>query len=257
MSFGSLLNAREWVLCHEPFPHVRAQNVFAAGFHRELEEAFRALLKDEGLATWPGARFRRNMPGFDAAAVDFEGHVGTPFDRFVSREWCDLFARVFGVPDVRFVSGALHHHAAGSRDGHVHHDLNPGWFAQAGDAQDIVLPRADVCYRTGAAPAGVTLASREMMRAVVIIYYLNNAEWSPGDGGETGLYRSGLDAVRDAVVSVPPINNSLVAFECTPASFHSFRSNRGQPRNSVIIWLHREKQDVLARWGASAIVPWH
>jgi len=257
MSLASRLEARAWTLCHEPFPHVRAENVFTTEFHRELEVAFGALLSGAGLASWPGAHFRRNMPGFDATAVDFEGHVGAPFDCFVSREWCDVFARVFSVQGVRFVSGALHHHAAASRDGHVHHDLNPGWFADEGDARDIVLPRADVCYRTGATPAGLAAPAREMMRAVVIIYYLNNPTWSPGDGGETGLYRSGMDAVSDAVVSVPPMNNSLVAFECTPTSFHSFRSNRVQPRNSVIVWLHRDKQDVLARWGSSAIVPWH
>jgi hypothetical protein len=257
MNVASLLEAREWTLCDEPFPHVRAENVFTPEFHRELEAAFAALLEGTGLASWPGVRFRRNMPGFDAAAVDFEGRVGTPFDCFVSREWCDLFASVFGVQGVRFVSGALHHHAAGSCDGHVHHDLNPGWFVDDGDARGIVLPRADVCYRTGATPTGFELPAREMMRAVVIIYYLNNPACSPGDGGETGLYRSGVDAVSDAVVSVPPLNNSLVAFECTPASFHSFRSNRVQPRNSVIVWLHREKQDVLTRWGSAAIVPWH
>ena len=99
------------------------------------------------------------------------------------------------------------------------------------------------------------MAVRETMRAIAILYYLNNPEWSPGDGGQTGLYRAMSDQVDQAVVSVPPINNSLVAFECSPRSFHTFRTNR-QPRNSVVMWLHREKDEALAQWGEDSIVPW-
>ena len=99
------------------------------------------------------------------------------------------------------------------------------------------------------------MAVRETMRAIAILYYLNNPEWLPGDGGETGLYRAITDQVDQAVVSVPPINNTLVAFECSPYSFHAFRTNR-QPRNSLVMWLHREKAEALAQWGEGSIVPW-
>jgi 2OG-Fe(II) oxygenase superfamily len=78
--------------------------------------------------------------------------------------------------------------------------------------------------------------------------YLCNPDWIEGDGGETGLYGSREDPVDRPIAVVPPINNSLLMFECTPYSYHSFLSNGRSPRNSVIVWLHREKVEVLSRW---------
>ena len=94
------------------------------------------------------------------------------------------------------------------------------------------------------------------IRGVAIIYYLNNLAWAPGDRGETGLYRAAQDPIEHPVVEVPPSNNSLLAFECTPHSFHTFRGNNRYARNSVIVWIHRQKSTVLGRWGDAAIVPW-
>lgn len=252
-----LLDRRPWVLCNDPFPHIRAHSVFAAAFHRELAAAFATILDGRPLATWPEARFSRNMPGYDASAVDFDIRVGWPFSVFVSRAWHDLFARLFAVEAVGCVSGALHHHQAGGRDGYVHNDLNPGWFVDTRNNDDeIVIPRSDLChYRYGSTRAAANVPPRETIRGIAIIYYVNNAEWRAGDGGETGLYRTTRDPVAHPVVAVPPLNNSLVAFECTPHSFHTFRTNR-HPRNSVIVWLHRAKTAVLDRWGHSAIVGW-
>jgi hypothetical protein len=249
------LDRGPWVVCNDPFAHVRAEGVFNAAVYRELESAFETVLSGGRLASWPEARFVRNMPGYDASAVDFDIRVGWPFSLFVSRAWHDLFAQLFSVNAVRCVSGALHHHAVGSGGGFVHNDLNPGWFVDAGAGEEVVIPRGDLCdYRSGDAAANCNLRRRETMRAIAVIYYLNNHEWRSGDGGDTGLYRTARDA--HPVVAIPPMNNSLVAFECTPQSFHAFQRNVRQPRNSVIVWLHREKAEVLDRWGASAIVPW-
>jgi hypothetical protein len=251
----ALLDQRRWVLCNDPFLHVRAQGVFKDAIYRELEAAFATILSGRELPTWPEARFSRNMPGYDASAADFDVRVGWPFSLFVSRPWHDMFARLFAVDALGYVSGSLHHHAVGSGDGFIHNDLNPGWFVDAGRRHEIAIPRGDLCdYRTGASARNVT--PRETMRGVAIIYYLNNEEWSEGDGGETGLYRAPRDASAHCVIAVPPVNNSLLAFECTPSSFHAFRKNHRKPRNSVNVWLHREKATVVARWGDRAIVPW-
>jgi hypothetical protein len=45
-------------------------------------------------------------------------------------------------------------------------------------------------------------------------------------------------------------------FECRPNSYHGFISNKRGARNSMIMWLHRPKQDVIDRWGEDAIVYW-
>jgi 2-oxoglutarate-Fe(II)-dependent oxygenase superfamily protein len=255
LDIATLLERRPWMLCNDPFPHIRAASVFVPAIYRELADAFASILNGQSLPSWPEARLVRNMPGYDASAVDFDGPVGWPFSVFVSQAWHDLFARLFAVDAIGCVSGGLHHHAAGSRDGFVHNDLNPGWFAATGDGTEIATPRSDLCdYRHGTTREP-NVTARETVRGIAIIYYLNNHEWRPGDGGETGLYRTWRDRVANPIVAVPPLNNSLVAFECTPSSYHAFRTNARQPRNSVIVWLHRQKTAVLERWG-DAIVRW-
>jgi Rps23 Pro-64 3,4-dihydroxylase Tpa1-like proline 4-hydroxylase len=89
-----------------------------------------------------------------------------------------------------------------------------------------------------------------------MLFYLGNPPWKPGDGGETGLYASGTDPVHAPAVAVPPRNNSLLAFACTPFSYHSFLSNRRTVRRTVSVVLHQRRADVVARWGAGAIIPW-
>ena len=254
VDMAHLLDERRWTLCNDPFPHLRAPNVFVPQLYAELATAFDMILSEQPLPDWPEARFTRSMPNYDASAVGFDTRVCWPFSVFVSRAWHDMFARLLGVDANGCIHGGLHHHAVGSRDGFVHNDLNPVWFAEGDGMEDILIPRHALCsYCYGEGPAGVR--RREAVRAVAVIYYLSNPEWQPGDGGETGLYRSGRGAVAYPVVAVPPINNSLVAFECTPDSFHSFRTNVRHPRNSVITWLHCEKATAVARWGESALVP--
>jgi hypothetical protein len=256
VDLAPLLEPGSWEFCTDPFPHVRADRVFTADFHRELATAFDTILRGQHWPASPDACFLRNMPGYDASAVDLNGRLGWPFNVFVSRSWHDLFASMFAMSTNGCIGGALHHHASGSRDGYLHNDFCTGWFVDDGRRGEIVVADVNRChYCYGTTAAGSNVAVRETMRAIAILYYLNNPEWSPGDGGETSLYRTVGDQVDQAVVSVPPINNSLVAFECSPRSFHTFRTNR-QPRNSVVMWLHREKDEALAQWGEGSIVPW-
>ena len=75
------------------------------------------------------------------------------------------------------------------------------------------------------------------------------------DGGMTGLYSSPRQPVNRPDAAVPPVNNTMLLFECGARSWHSFISNR-QPRRSVILWLHRTREDAIAHWGERAIVNW-
>ena len=103
MDLAELLEPGSWEFCIDPFPHVRAERVFTVDFHRELATAFDTILRGQQWPAWPEARFRRNMPGYDASAADLNGRVGWPFNVFVSRPWHDLFAR-----HVRHVHEPLH-----------------------------------------------------------------------------------------------------------------------------------------------------
>lgn len=246
-----LLANRRWVRRAHPFPHVVAQNVFVPARYEELDAEFHRIEQSHPEV------FRRDMAGYDASGSLLDPYRDGPLGVFLSREWHDMLAALVGVgvDATGDVTGSLHHHEPGAASGWPHNDLNPGWFAgPAALPQEVRLTSDEpVDYHRGTSPPGV--AARETVRAVSLLFYLANPPWQPGDGGETGLYRSPHDHGRPAV-TVPPINNSLVLFECTPFSWHGFVSNHAKPRNSIVMWLHRTKDDAVNRWGEQSIVHW-
>jgi hypothetical protein len=246
------LRNRSWSFRIDPFPHVVAERVFQPRAYAELEEAF----LDRLAGSVPEVQFSRNMPGYDASGLSFTPRTSGPLALFVSREWHDLIAGAFGIDVTRHMSGGLHHHHCGSADGTIHNDLNPGWFIDYESNDGIVVSDHAACdYRTGASPE-LGASPEETVRAVAVLFYLNNPVWECGSGGVTGLYGSGGDNPYRPAAVVPPHNNSLLAFECTPHSHHAFLSNKRQPRNSLVAWLHREKSAVVARWGSESIIYW-
>lgn len=73
---------------------------------------------------------------------------------------------------------------------------------------------------------------------------------------KTGLYENSEQPIDEPTKTIPPVNNTLLIFECTPRSYHSFIQNRRSARNSIIMWLHRPKSDAIQRWGSDAIIGW-
>jgi hypothetical protein len=244
-----LIVNRRWVRRTEPFPHVVAQNVFTTDFYAALHAEFVRIEHEHPEA------FQRQIANYDAAAADVERYRDGPLGVFVSREWHDLIQGVAGISATGDVVASLHHHDPGSRRGWPHNDLNPGWFgaSPAGDGEVRTESSSPVSYRDGRRPDGVD--ARACVRGVSVLFYLGNGPWSPGDGGETGLFSSYQSERVGPAAVVPPIDNSLVLFECTPFSLHAFLGT-AKPRNSVVMWLHRSKDEAVKRWGENSIVHW-
>jgi hypothetical protein len=239
---NDLLANRRWWQCDAPFPHYVATSVFTPDVYRSLVADFRAKLHRSGY-----------LAQHDLHGTTFEPGLTGPLSLFVSRPWHDLVAGLFGVRATGHVSGGTHHHDVGSKDGLPHNDLNPGWFIDYDSADGIVLPQHSLCSYTSGVTTSASSPPRRVIRAVAVLYYLDNPPWRPGDGGETALYLSVTDPVDAPAARIAPRNNTLLAFECTPYSYHGFLANRVSPRNSVVMWLHREPADVEARWGTGVI----
>ena len=121
---------RHWVRRAEPFPHVIAENVFTEPTYRRFEAAF-----EEVLRTY----FAKHPDTFTfKMANDLSG----PFALFISRAWHDLLATLMGVTATGDVDAGLHHHDGGGNGGHVHNDLNPGYFTGSGPAGGCQLAQA-------------------------------------------------------------------------------------------------------------------
>lgn len=256
IDLSQCLANRRWRRRISPFPHLIARDVFSEAVYREQVAAFQRIF-DRGLVdVADDEHFSRSVAGYDVFAFNFHRGLSGWLEIFLSREWHDMIANAVGVKATGDVKGGFHHHGIGSASGRAHNDFNPGWFAGEGDRYAINLSDHSRCnYHTGATPE-LEITVRETVRAATLIFYLNNPGWQGGDGGETGFYGSSQDPVEAPCVAIPPIDNSLVLFECTPHSYHAFITNRRRSRNSVIMWIHRRKDEVVRRWGERAITKW-
>jgi hypothetical protein len=257
LTLHDILANRQWLRCKEPFLHFTAQNVFVEPVYRSLEAMFQRILsRGLGRTSDDNLRLTRNISDYDAYSLSFPPDLSGPLRIFISRPWHDMVANLTGVNATRDIHGGLHHHAIGSASGRIHNDLNPGWFVDRYNDAGINAADWSLCnYRTGDT-YGSGLVPRATVRAAAMLFYLNNPPWSQGDGGETGLYRNAQDPIEKPAATVPPVNNSILIFECTPYSYHSFISNRHHQRNSVILWIHRPRAEAVFRWGEENIVNW-
>lgn len=244
-----LIAHRYWVRRLKPFPHVAVQNVFNQAFYDTLEDHYRRIVAVE-------TKFNTRTPGYDASMALIRDNLDGPLAVFTSREWHDMIAGVAGVACTGDVSASLHQHQPGGNAGWPHNDLNPGWFAgpAPNDSETRYEGIDGVDYRTGKRPDGVE--ARETVRAVAVLFYLANPPWEPEGGGETGLFASVAAGQPRDGLRVPPLNNSMVVFECTPFSWHGYAGGSRNERNCVAMWLHRPKQDVIETFGEASIVYW-
>jgi hypothetical protein len=250
-----ILLSRRWIRREKPFPHLVGRDVFTPDAYKALWSHF-ATIEARGFSEHTSdGRFGRSTRGYDAYSYSLTPDIEGPLQLFASRPWHDLVARMMGINATGEITAGLHYHAAGSADGKIHNDLNPGWFRD----QDVPADSVALSdwrrwsYFDGSSPEALTV--RERIRAVTVIFYLGNPLWRPGDGGMTGLYLSAQRPVNRPDVSVPPVNNTMLVFECGALSYHSFIGNRN-PRRSVILWLHRTREEAVARWGEQAIINW-
>ena len=244
----AVMSNRRWRRRERPFTHFIATDIFTLDFYAVLEEAFQATL-----ASGLDKSYQRGKSGYDAYIHSFAPTIDGPLSFFVSRSWHDLLASVVGVEITDDVSAALHHHEPHSRDGTIHNDLNPGWFAASAREDGINCATSALCDYKHGEPRAPGTQPVERIRAIAMIYFLNNSPWKKGNGGECALY---LHRSSASFETVPPVNNSMLVFECTPRSYHRFLSNRSGTRDSVILWLHRKREYAVERWGARSIVTW-
>jgi hypothetical protein len=246
---ASMLGQRRWIRRFRPFPHVIAYDVFTPAVYRRLAETFVELLQE--------AADQPYMERHDIHGRTVDQELAPRYEPLLTRPFHDILAEVIGIHATGHVAVGMHHHRLGGENGFPHNDLNPGWFLSEPSSSQLAYAGPRIDYTTGQVLDGVTGGTAvETVRAASVLFYLANPPGEKGDGGATGLYRTAKDDIEDPVAIVPPLNNSMLMFECTPTSYHGFIGNRRNPRNSIIMWLHRPKDEVIERWGEGAVVPY-
>jgi hypothetical protein len=236
-SLRDMLFCRRWVLRRHPFVHVVATNVFRPAVYQQMVAVFRSYIADGSALRYDGKH--------DFYGAPLIPPLPHPLSVFMSAEFQKVFVDIFGVPTTGHTTGGAHRHTKGSRNGFPHNDISP-------ERLSVVLPANEIADTGFAAAASADGDPETTVRALAILFYLNNGPWNPGDGGGTGLYRHwGDDVARPAAVA-PPIDNSLLAFECSPYSYHGFITNRNR-RDSIIVFLYRSLESYLAQWGVDGL----
>jgi hypothetical protein len=235
-----------------PFRHYRAVNALQPAVYQGLASRFSALLEASAAGRDGHPRFAQTNANYDARILGVDEELARAFAPLFSMELIDELHELFGLPFLPLIDGALHSSPAGSRTGWIHTDLCAAWFDESvRPAGPFLFPRRDRCdYFTGS-PKDPAAQPKKYVRAAALLYYLCNDGWAPGDGGETALYGTEHPSSRSKVAQVPPLSNSLVAFECSPHSYHRFITNPRRVRNSVILWIHATPEVMESRWGIS------
>lgn len=215
-SLEQVLANRRWAWRRSPFAHVVAWNVFRPRVYGDLVQAFQAFIQSDGALKYSDEH--------DFVGGPLTPDVAPPLDVFLSPTWHDVFGRLFGLDLIRHTSAGVHRHRPGSRSGFPHNDIK---IERSAEGVDCV-------------------------RAVALLFYLNSPEWRPGDGGGTGLYRHWSNPVDQPNIVIPPVDNSLLAFECSPYSYHAFLTNR-RARDSIVVFLYRPLADFQAQWGPEGL----
>ncbi len=247
----TLLQNRKWMRREQPFDHIVARDVFTPPFYAMLSGAMKAIIANGVHEEHVDNCFSRTITGYDAYGLSIDDRTPWPLSLFATLEWHNLLTAQFGVKGTRQINVGAHHHIPGSNDGFVHNDFNPVFFP--------VHHKRGIGFQGGCdyKSGGGEVAQVEVVRAVAMIFFLANDDWREGEGGECGLFAKFSPTVDTADVLVPPENNSLVMFECTPGSYHSFLHNPRYTRTSIIMWAHRTMKDALKRWPADQLERWN
>jgi len=249
---GPVPTTGQWCEHASPFRHFSASNVFADETYQHLCREFSHILgvtAGEREGQHKLIKIRKN---YDALILGINDALADKFAPLFNESWLRPISEFLGMKFVPRVEGALHSNPQGSQTGWIHTDLCSGWFDESNHPKEQLLfpPRHRCEYFTGIAKA-LDAEPVEYIRAATMIFYLCNDDWDQGDGGETGLYGASRDTENTETKLFPPVNNTLLLFECSPHSYHRFVANPGRTRNSIILWLHADVDDAVARWGTA------
>jgi hypothetical protein len=245
-----IADAARWERHTAPFVHFRVRDIFRPEIYARLTSAFSEILADSEPGRTGPYQMARTRTDYDARMMSVTDELAPRFAPLFELQWVRFLERLTGTPALDRISGGLHSSDPGARTGAIHADFCTAWFDESpANAGSLLLPRHQrVEYFTGRKLVP-DAEPKQYVRATTLLFYLCNEGWKAGDGGETGLYGASRNSSRVSTELVPPVDNSMVIFNCSPHSYHRFVTNPGRRRNSIVMWLHQTEADAETRWG--------
>ena len=156
-----LLAHRRWQRRARPFPHVVADSVFTPTFAHRLAEDFGRVFE--------GAGYDTNHDFVGTSLI--RGRCGA-LDVFLSPGWLALAAGLFDVPGPCYLTGGIHRHRPGSRDGFPHNDIHPERLRRTTTPGELLTGSgSDRADGTAAGRSGTDAMPQGLaVRAVAMLY---------------------------------------------------------------------------------------
>lgn len=236
----------ESALRNRPYRHLIVDRIFDEAAFSLMAAHVREISARSGASVFKERDYGASIFGINSENLG-------PLSNLVNLDIIQRIATRLDVPVTSYVDAAIHVHPPGSPSGWLHTDFNIGWFSQRSSSGPHFSEQAICDYRTGRLGASAGKAV-ELTRSIAMILYFND-EWKELHGGETVICRSEKDPVDDAPIRVAPLANRLLAFECSPISFHSFAATQRE-RISLIFWAHADAIQLSDRWPLSLRSGW-
>jgi hypothetical protein len=225
----------QFTLSSFPFNHMTVVNAFKNDLAIALSNDFEKLIQRGKPIGKVGelAEVEYSAIGYTPTLFEFSNSL---FSSLASLELKNAIAEYFGAVLDENITMGLHRHESPSKPGWKHSDFTIVSFPNVPPnlgAQRIYTGDCGVDYADDSRDRQPNTI--KSARAIACIYYIANADWKDGMGGETGLYsRDG----SQLVTKVAPKNNSLLIFEVSPTSYHCYLGSNAMCRSSVIWWYH-------------------
>lgn len=185
----------------------------------------------------------------------------TAFSNIASESLRDFICGSFGIAVNEYLMIGTHRHEPPSRNGWAHTDCAICSFPKTGNRFNgfqLFHETSGCIYADDSKdrqPDSVKTA-----RAIACLYYLGPGNLREFDGGETAIYAADANALID---TIPPVPNSLFAFEISPYSYHAYLGSPRLVRDSIIWWYHcdiaslvRRKLKLFQKKQAAGMDPW-
>jgi hypothetical protein len=237
--FNEIIDTHPSKVLKNPFPHVHVESFFKPKFYKDCCDFFNEIL-DRGVSDkYDPYKFSRyHFEYYNAFFWQMHANSSYPISQFLSIEWVNYFSNLFNVELTNEVSFELRHHKVDTIKNitkYVHNDFYVVGFPFDVPDKKELFQYYFQCPYLLQSPEDEEMVNKRM-RSVVAFIYINNQDWEEKSGGVTALYKS--TNLERHVKEIPPISNSMLAFEITPYSYHSYINNNTVDRNTIMLWFH-------------------
>jgi hypothetical protein len=241
-----------WTAHKYPFLHYRATNVLNKESYDRITASFNSFLNATYNNNGGNAKYKlqKSAQNYDALILGMNDEIAPMFYPFFSENFLKLLANFVSIPFIPRIEGGLHSSPPNSRTGWIHTDFCSAYFDESVPVSGL-FPKREGCEYFSGVKKNPAAKPVEYVRMATLIYFLCNNNWQNGYGGETGLYGAAKQTYNTSFDLIPPVNNSLLLFKCSPHSYHRFVTNPGITRNSIILWLHSPVNYAESIWGKS------